>query len=183
MVRIQRENSRSGLRPARWVSSRCVCVLTRPGTRTASGNSTRRAPGGLGTCACAATAAILPSSATRTAPSVMGGAVTGWTEPARILNIRSRRHARPEGLVDRAGLCRLGAGIEPIPMPHFLRAERRREIAVRPVHFERDQRIGPHPIGGGRAARLLDTHARRPRRVDNYTSTCVVLQSGRLCTV
>src|SRR5256885_15142736 len=151
MVRIQRENSRSGFRPARWVSSRCVCVLTRPGTRTASGNSTRRALGGSGTCACAATAAILPSSATRTAPSVMGGAVTGWTEPARTRSMRALgRDAGAEWRVHGAGLRRLGAGVEPIPVPHLLGTERRREIAVRPVHFARDQRIGPHPIGGRR---------------------------------
>src|SRR2546421_5347154 len=208
MVRIQRENSRSGFRPARWVSSRWVWVFTRPGTKTASGNSTRRAPGGSGTSACGATPAILPSAATRTAPSVMGGAVTGWTAPARMRSIQglgnrgsgledrgapsrapnpespsSRRQAGPEWRVHRAGLCRLRAGIEPIPVPHLLRAERRREIAVRPIHFTRDQRVGAHPVGRRGPAIVHVAHERGPGGRDDAAAAGVVLEDPLLDVV
>src|SRR2546426_9855746 len=153
-----------------------MCVLTRPGTTVARGNSSSRAPGGVGTRVCGPTAAMVPRSSTRTAPSSMGGAVTGCTEPARIRSIRSqvsgagcqgsrclnatpdtwhptprtsslRRDADAERRVHRTGLAGLGARVEPVPVTHFLGTERRGEVAVRPIHLARDERVGSHPVG------------------------------------
>src|SRR5947207_1288141 len=59
------------------VSSRWVWQFTSPGTRTASGNSRARASGGAATWECGPIAAMRPAASTRTAPSSMGGAVTG----------------------------------------------------------------------------------------------------------
>src|SRR5439155_18406484 len=107
--------------PARWVGSRWVWQFTSPGTRTASGTSRARASGGAATWEFGPIAAMRPAASTRTAPSSMGGAVTGYTERARRRSIRgSRRHADVERRVHGARLRRLGAGIEPVPMAYVL---------------------------------------------------------------
>ncbi len=84
IVRIQVGKSRAALRPARWVSSTWVWVFTSPGVSAPSGNSKRVADAGAGTRASGPTAAIVPRSSTRTAPSAIGGAVTGCTVRARM---------------------------------------------------------------------------------------------------
>src|SRR5213592_4279353 len=104
---------------------------------------------------------MVPRSSTRTAPSSMGGAVTGWTEPERR--------------VHRTGLSRLGARVEPVPMPHFLGAEWRGEVAVRPIHLARDERVGSHPIGRRGPAIVHIAHERGPGGRDDFASTRVVL--------
>src|ERR671924_1743516 len=105
----------------------------RPGTSMASGNSSVRTPAGVGTREWGPTAAIRPLVFTRTAPSSKGGAVTGWTRPARMRSKVLGRYTDAERRVHLAHLRGLGAGIEPLPAPHLERAERRREETIRPV--------------------------------------------------
>src|SRR5438132_13781625 len=105
----------------------------------------------------------------------MGGGVTGGTNWARLGSVRGwglgvrgsgaagrtpePRTPSPDSLgghpdaerrVHRTGLARLGARGEPVPMSHFLGAEWRGEIAVRPVHRAGGERVGAHPAGAGR---------------------------------
>ena len=83
----------------------------------------------------------------------------------------------------RTGLRRLRAGIEPVPVPHLLRAERRGEIAVRPVHFARDERVGSHPVGRRGAAVVHVAHERRPGGRDDLPASGVVLEDALLDVV
>src|SRR3989454_7486864 len=177
-----------------------------------SGNSSCRAPAGAGTVAARPTAASFPRSSMRTAPSAMGGAVTGCTEPARIRSIRSqvsgagcqgsrclnatpdtwhptprtsslRRDADAERRVHRTGLAGLGARVEPVPVTHFLGTERRGEVAVRPIHLARDERVGSHPIGRRGPAGGDIAHERGPRGRDDLAPAPVVLEDALLDVV
>src|SRR5438552_7327242 len=147
MRRIHLRNSGSSclVPPPKCVSSRCVWQLTRPGISSAAGKCSACTPPGAGTRACGPTAAILPPASTRTAPSSKEGAVTGRTRPARIRSKALGSDSDTEGRVDLTHLRGLGARIEPLPAPHLERAERRREEAVRPVHFARDEIVGAGP--------------------------------------
>src|SRR6266566_4562352 len=176
MRRIHLRNSASSflVPPPKCVSSRCVWQLTRPGMSSASGKCSECTPPGAGTRACGPTAAILPPASTRTAPSSKEGAVTGCTRPARIRSKALGSDSDTEGRVDLAHLRRLGARIEPLPAPHFERAERRREEAVRPVHFARDEIVGAGPVAGRRAPLVHVAHELRPRGRDDAAAARVI---------
>src|SRR5258705_5528213 len=169
----------------------------RPGTKIASGYSSVSVCGGVRILECGPTPAILPAASTRTAPSSMGGAVTGYTRPARMRsitsgcggwwrlvevvldnldnldNLRSRRDSDAEGRVHGAHLVRLRPRVEPLPAPHLDGAERRRELAVAPVHLPRDQRVGAWPVGGRGPALVDVAHELGPRRRDDAATTRV----------
>src|SRR2546425_12406794 len=139
----------------------------RPGSSSASGKWSDRTPRGAATPAFGPTAAIRPASSTRTAPSSKEGAVTGCTRPARIRSKALGSDSDTEGRVDLTHLRGLGARIEPLPAPHLERAERRREEAVRPVHFARDEIVGAGPVAGRRAPLVHVAHELRPGRRDD----------------
>src|SRR2546422_6279253 len=82
-----------------------------------------------------------------------------------------------------ARLGGLGTGIEPFPVPHVLRAERRGEVAVRPVHLAREERIGPRPVRGWGTAVVYVAHERRPGGRDDLPAPCVVLEDALLDVV
>src|SRR5256886_6371570 len=175
----------------------------RPGTSAASGNSSACAPGGVGTWGCGPTAAILPASSTRTAPSEIGGAVTGCTEPARMRNMMGVRcqvsgagWSTVDGSVPDTGhpahgtsplwrhperrgvygteLRRLGARIEPLEAVQLPGAEGGRERAVGHVHFLQNQRVGPRPVDRHGAAVVHVAHEHRPGRRHDATAPGVV---------
>src|SRR5437879_7077403 len=94
-----------------------------------------------------------------------------------------RRDTDAERRVYGTRLRRLGAGIEPVPVTHILWAERRRQVAVRPVHFPRDERVGPLPVGRLRSSVVHVTHERRPGGRHDPTAAGVVLEDALLNVV
>src|SRR6266436_2232412 len=116
---------------------------------------------------------MVPSSPTRTAPSSIGGAVTGYTRPARTRSITLRADGT-EPRMDGAKLCRFGAGVEPVPVAVVGGAERRREVAGLPIDFACDQRIGPHPFRRRRPAVIDVAHERGPGRRHDAAAAPVV---------
>src|SRR3989449_5762933 len=174
--RIHAGNAVSPLLPARCVSSRCVWTLTNPGINTPSKNSNDVVCGGVGTWAFGPTAAMRPSSPTKTAPSAMGGAVTGKSCPARRRSTGGgalgRDRAQPA--VNRAELGRLRARVEPVHVVVGLRAERREQVSGAPVDFAGDQRVGSQPVRRRGPALVDVAHERRPGGSDEPPAARVV---------
>src|ERR1041384_55314 len=97
------------------------------------------------------TMTMVPSLPTRQAPSSIRGAVTGSPRPARTRSITLRADGT-EPRVNGAELCRLSAGVEPVPVAIVGGAERRGEVAGLPIDFARNQRIRAHPFRRRRPA-------------------------------
>src|SRR5207249_403622 len=83
----------------------------------------------------------------------------------------------------RAGLRRLGARIEPVPVSHVLRTERRGQVSVGPVHLAGDQGIGALPVGRRRPPVVDVPHERGPGRRHDPATAGVVLQDTLLDVV
>src|SRR5689334_22518524 len=99
--------------------------------------------------------------------------VLGATSPsAQLRNLGSNPDSKWR--VHLAYLRGFRARVEPFPAPHFERAERRREEAVRPIHFAGDEIVGARPVARRRAPLVHVAHELRPRGRDDTAAAGVV---------